>query len=153
MISSTPSAVPQGPPKASSSSGKNKETKIETINSPSTSLLAPPASTSDSEDEAEDVPLLTPSALRFSLIAPLDFPKSFAAISADPSLLSEATTDALLVEAFTVAMKGDDKRAREFVEKGLLIQYCARLGRDGVALFFRRLVLPLAYRAPLMRLR
>lgn len=35
-------------------------------------------------------------------------------------------------------MKGHDKRARECVEKGLMIQYCLKLGRDGVALYFKR---------------
>lgn len=68
---------------------------------------------------------------------------AFKAISSEPSLLSEDNTDALLVEAFSVAMKAgkaNEDRARQLVEKGLLIQYCMRLGKDGVALFFKRSV-------------
>jgi cell division cycle protein 37 len=96
----------------------------------------------DSSDEA-DVPDLTPSALAFSRLPPLDWPQIMQAISADPSLLSEETGDALLVEAFSCAMKGTkagEKRARDCVEKALVGQYCRSLGRDGVALFFQRSV-------------
>lgn len=96
---------------------------------------------SDDDDEADAAPL-TDLARRFSLIPVGNFEMAFKAISAEPSLLSEANTDALLVEAFSVAMKGgaqNDARARQLVEKGLVIQYCMRLGRDGVALFFKRM--------------
>lgn len=84
------------------------------------------------------MPELTPGALKFSKLPSLDFQAAFRCISDDPSLLAEETTDALLVEAFSVAMKGQDRRARDCVEKGLTIQYCRQLGRDGVALFFKR---------------
>lgn len=63
------------------------------------------------------------------------------AISSDPTLLSEDTGDALMVEAFSQGMKGTkagEKRARECVEKALVGQYCRSLGRDGVMLFFQR---------------
>lgn len=49
------------------------------------------------------------------------------------------TSDALLVEAFQSQMRGEAKRARGFVEKGLMIQYLTKLGKDGVSLFFRRM--------------
>jgi cell division cycle protein 37 len=58
--------------------------------------------------------------------------------------LTEETTDALLVEAFSLAMKGKDKEAHNFIEKSLVIQYCLRLGRDGVMLYFKRCVLLLS---------
>ncbi|KAL8276221.1 hypothetical protein RQP46_011382 [Phenoliferia psychrophenolica] len=138
MISDKPSVIPQGPSKP-----KQKQTVIETINSPSITSATPTtaelSSSSDGSDEEEDAATLTPSARAFSLIRPLDFPNAFKAISADPSLLKEETTDALLVEAFSAAMKGDDVRARQCVEKGLVIQYCLQLGRDGVALYFRKM--------------
>lgn len=160
MISDKSSVIPQGPPKT-----KVKETIIETINSPSVavrlrsrslrrgqgadlqfrfqSISTPkaPGSDSDGSDEEEDAATLTPSALAFSHTRPGDFPAAFKAISDDPSLLQEATTDALLVEAFTAAMKGSDARAKQCVEKGLMIQYCLQLGRDGVSLYFRRFAL------------
>ena len=77
-----------------------------------------PSAASDSDDSASDVATLTASALAFSKIKPLDFSATFNHISKDPSLLTEETTDALLVEAFTVAMKGQEERARQCVEKG-----------------------------------
>lgn len=136
MISSKPSAAPTASTSKAKSTKKQQETSIETINSPG---VAAAEAVSDSDDEA-DVPDLSPSALRFSKLKSLDFAACYSAVSDDPTLLAEDTTDALLVEAFSVAMKGDDKRARECVEKGLMIQYCLKLGRDGVALFFKRCV-------------
>lgn len=136
MISSKPSAAPTPSTSKPKPIKKQKETSIETINSPG--VQAAQGAPSDSEGTASDVPDLSPSALRFSKLKSLDFAACYSAVSDDPTLLSEDTTDALLVEAFSVAMKGDDKRARECVEKGLMIQYCLQLGRDGVALFFKR---------------
>lgn len=153
LISDKPSAAPDIE-KEAQLKAKSKKTStttvstIETINSPSASssslpadpLPTPKSSDSDSSDEAEATPL-SPIALSFSLIKPLDFTSAFQAISAHPELLTEETTDALLVEAFGVAMKGgkkNEERARQCVEKGLVVQYCRSLGRDGVALYFRR---------------
>ncbi|GAA5824939.1 hypothetical protein JCM3770_006712, partial [Rhodotorula araucariae] len=96
---------------------------------------------SDSSDDADIAPL-SASALAFSKIAPLDWTSVKQAISSDPSLLTEETGDALMVEAFNEAMKGTkagEKRARECIEKALVGQYCRALGRDGVALFFQRM--------------
>ncbi|POY75230.1 hypothetical protein BMF94_1862 [Rhodotorula taiwanensis] len=153
IVSSTPSAQPKPVTSAASSSstagGKKKgtttETTIETLNSPAVqnAQAAQQAELGEggSSDEA-DVPPLSPSALAFSRIGSLDWPSVMRAISSDPSLLSEETGDALLVEAFSAAMKGTkdgEKRARNCVEKALVGQYCRSLGRDGVALFFQRM--------------
>ncbi|GAA5996604.1 Hsp90 co-chaperone CDC37 [Rhodotorula paludigena] len=148
IVSSTPSAQPQpASPVPSTSTAKplqkKTETVIETLNSPAVEAAAAKAEESggDSSDEA-DVPPLTPSALAFSKIAPLDWDSVKQAIGSDPSLLSEETGDALMVEAFSQAMKGTkagEKRARECTEKALIGQYCRSLGRDGVALFFQRM--------------
>lgn len=100
------------------------------------------ASDSDSEEEEEeDLPTLTPSAHRFSLLPPLSWPSLFSAISSDPTLLTEETSDALMVEAFNQGMKQTaqgKERAKNCVEKALVGQYCRSLGRDGVRLFFQR---------------
>ena len=90
------------------------------------------------------MPALTDSALAFSKIASLDWDRVKQAISSDPTLLTEETGDALMVEAFTQAMKGtkaSEQRARNCIEKALIGQYCRSLGRDGTALFFQRCVL------------
>lgn len=151
MISSNPSTaqkvapVAPSPAPAPSNKGKAKETvtSIETLNSPGVQAAQLDDDFgNDSGDEEEDAAPLTELARRFSLIPVGNFEMAFKAISSEPSLLSEANTDALLVEAFSVGMKGglaNEARARQLVEKGLILQYCMRLGKDGVALFFKRM--------------
>ncbi|KDN39624.1 hypothetical protein K437DRAFT_258995 [Tilletiaria anomala UBC 951] len=51
-----------------------------------------------------------------------------------------STTDALLVEAFQAEQKEQKDKARKCVEKALLVQYCQKLGKDGVSLFFKKMV-------------
>ncbi|GAA5909717.1 hypothetical protein JCM6882_008472 [Rhodosporidiobolus microsporus] len=147
IVSSTPTAQPKTatPALSSSKPARKTETVIETLNSPGVQAaeakVAAEASEGDSSDEA-DVPPLTPSALAFSRIPPLDWSTTRQAISSDPSLLTEETGDALMVEAFSQGMKGTkegDRRARECIEKALVGQYCRSLGRDGVMLFFQRM--------------
>ncbi|KAK4048295.1 hsp90 co-chaperone Cdc37 [Microbotryomycetes sp. JL201] len=142
IISSKPSAQPvASTSKPKTESTKKKETTIETLNSPGVQAAqaAAAARESDDDDAEEEVPELTPIAVKFSNLPSLDFREAYEFISDNPSLLAEETTDALLVEAFSVAMKGKDRRARECVEKGLMLQYCRHLGQDGVALFFKRM--------------
>ena len=105
-----------------------------------------PSAPKDSSSSEEDIPDLTPTATAFAKI-PIDkWDQLFKAISQAPELLTEETTDALLMEAFTAAGKGQEKFAKQCVHQALIIQYSAKLGRDGVALFFKRLVsLPLDY--------
>ncbi|CBQ69875.1 related to Hsp90 co-chaperone Cdc37 [Sporisorium reilianum SRZ2] len=49
-------------------------------------------------------------------------------------------TDSLLLEAFNAQIASKAALARRCVEKALMIQYCNKLGPDGVNLFFRRMV-------------
>ncbi|BGP16258.1 hypothetical protein JCM10213_007701 [Rhodosporidiobolus nylandii] len=146
IVSSTPSAQPKLSAPSKATAGKKTETVIETLNSPAVEAAqaqaAAEVSDSGNSSDDADLPPLTPSALAFSRIAPLDWPTTLQAVSSDPSLLTEETGDALMVEAFSQAMKGTkagEKRARECVEKALVGQYCRSLGRDGVMLFFQRM--------------
>lgn len=159
---------PPAPSKVSSTSkGKKKETTIETLNStPSAgddgSRLSPD---SDAEDDDEEMPTLLPSMQGFAKLTsalpnlPLTasslptnfnptrdvkrepFDEALQYLSAHKELLRDDynTTDALLVEAFQSQMRGDGKMSRRCVEKALLVQYCNKLGKDGVNLFFRRM--------------
>ncbi|GAA6021486.1 hypothetical protein JCM11491_006512 [Sporobolomyces phaffii] len=140
IVSSTPTAQPKPSNPLTASTSSKKSTQIETINSPG--VQAAQIAKSDDSSSDEDLPTLTPSAVAFATIPPLDWEATRAAISADPSLLSEETGDALMVEAFNIGMKGTragEKRVAELTEKALLGQYCRQLGRDGVALFFQRM--------------
>jgi cell division cycle protein 37 len=92
---------------------------------------------------------LTPALREFSQIK-LDskntastFQKSFEYIQAHPEIYVEGAVDALLVEAFGSQMKADKDRkmaryALQCVHQGLLLQYCEKLGKDGVRMFFKK---------------
>ncbi|PLW36836.1 hypothetical protein PCASD_15283 [Puccinia coronata f. sp. avenae] len=128
---------------------KVKKTNIEVLNPKADGANADPQATSagqaDDEDDDEDddddeeLPRLSLSAQKFAKIKSSDYSSSLSAIQSDPSLyLNESTTDALLVEAFESEMKGKKSYAKNCVHQGLLLQYCRKLGRDGVSLFFRK---------------
>lgn len=53
-------------------------------------------------------------------------------------MLTEATHDSLLAEAFEAERKGDKALAKRAVHQALLINYCRQLGKDGVGLFFQK---------------
>lgn len=129
--------------------GKTKE--IEVLNPKSSGSQAdsvPAASgyTSDHEgdadsnvdDEEEEVPVLTDTAKRFTQIPIGNWELAYRAISSDPGLLKEEVDDAILVEAFEAAIRGDKKQAKTCVHASKMLQYCRKLGRDGVSLFFKR---------------
>ena len=59
-------------------------------------------------------------------------------IGEHPEVLAERETDGLLMEAFNAGMEEKMEYAKRCVHQGLLLQYCRNLGRDGVALFFKR---------------
>lgn len=94
---------------------------------------------SDNEDE-EGLPELTPSLEAFSKIAVGDYDKSFEFIQKHRDVYVPGASDALLVAAFTAQGDGKTKYARQCVHQSLLIQYCEKLGRDGVGLFFKKCV-------------
>lgn len=148
---------------------KSSSTTYETLNSPSSSnaLTAGQSADSDAEED-EDVPDLTPMMKAFGLLPPCipkvipltaeSLPAAFTTKLLDGSTFSAAldflsshkqllrpqanTTDAMLVEAFQSQMRGEAARARQFVEKALMVQYLGKLGSDGVNLFFRRMASP-----------
>ena len=95
----------------------------------------------DSEEDAASIKL-TPEGRRFANIKLGDYRTNLQYISQHPEIVTEATQDALLVEAFNSQMKGKELYARTCVHQGLLLQYCRQLGRDGVGLFFKRISTP-----------
>jgi cell division cycle protein 37 len=117
----------------------------------------------ESESEDEETPSLTPTLLSFSnlgtsLSSSADpaviFQKSFEFIQGHPDVYVEGAVDALLIAAFEAQMKatraetkGEKKEMRKeakyalgCVHQGLLIQYCEKLGKDGVRVFFKKWV-------------
>lgn len=154
---------------SSKSKGKTKETSIETLNSGSSSAVASSEQvekkTGSDDDDDEELPTLLPSVAAFAKLPsclpnlPLTagaLPNTFNPmrdVKAEPfdiavqhlskhkEIIREGTnaTDALLVEAFQAQMRGEGALSRKCVEKGLLVQYCNKLGKDGVNLFFQRM--------------
>ena len=119
--------------------GKEKVTTIEVLNpkaaEPSTS--GAPTAEPEVEDE-EDLPELTPSLEAFSKIRLGDYQKSFEFIQQHRDVYVPGASDALLVAAFTAEGDGKSKYAKQCVHQSLLIQYCEKLGRDGVGVFFKK---------------
>jgi cell division cycle protein 37 len=79
-------------------------------------------------------------AKQFAQIPYGDYRASMDFVSKHPSILTERDSDGLLVEAFNSQLDGKEKHARQCVHQALLIQYCRQLGKDGVALFFKRIM-------------
>lgn len=122
-------------------SEKKEDTKMELLNPNfSTSASASGASSSDKvvvddDDEIE----ASPAAKKFGAINPNDYSASLKFLAQNPQILTERETDGLLVIAFDAALERKDDLARQYVHQALLLQYCRALGKDGVALFFKRI--------------
>lgn len=61
-------------------------------------------------------------------------------IVAHPDIVRPRETDGLLAEAFDGQLAGKEDYARQCVHQALLLQYCRSLGKDGVGLFFKRVM-------------
>lgn len=83
---------------------------------------------------------MTPNLIAFSKIPLRDYEKSFHFIQDHRDVYVEGASDALLVAAFTAENRGESAYAKQCVHQSLLLQYCEKLGPDGVRLFFKRCV-------------
>ncbi|KAI8964091.1 hypothetical protein F5Y11DRAFT_317212 [Daldinia sp. FL1419] len=130
--------------KSSSSTSEAKkadDTKVELLN-PSFTQSKPEESKSSSvaEDDDDDKEVTaSPDAQEFAKIKASDYRESHSFIGAHPHILTEKETDGILIMAFDAQLEGKDEFARQCVHQALLLQYCRALGKDGVALFFKRI--------------
>lgn len=90
------------------------------------------------EDDNEDQIEPTKLGKEFAKIKIGDYRKCMEYVSRNPAVVAERETDGLLIEAFNSQIDGKDDYAKQCVHQALLLQYCRQLGRDGVALFFKR---------------
>lgn len=90
------------------------------------------------EDDNEDHIEPTKLGKEFAKIKIGDYRKCMEYVSRNPAVVAERETDGLLIEAFNSQIDGRDDYAKQCVHQALLLQYCRQLGRDGVALFFKR---------------
>lgn len=93
----------------------------------------------EDDPDADSSLQVTPLAREFAQIKFGDYRSCLQFISEHPDIVSERSTDGLLVEAFNAQMEGKETYARQCVHQGLLLQYCGKLGRDGIGLFFKRI--------------
>lgn len=94
-----------------------------------------------SEDEEEHY---EPTAIgrEFARIKMGNYQQCLQFITEHPAVVAESETDGLLIEAFNAQIDGKADYSRQCVHAALLLQYCRSLGKDGVALFFKRITTP-----------
>ncbi|KAK2465368.1 hypothetical protein APHAL10511_002722 [Amanita phalloides] len=127
---------------------KEKAREYETLNpqgvAAAASLPAPTQKAGDEaddeEEEEEEIPDLTPSLEAFSKLAIWAYDKSLEFIQNHRDVFVPGASDALLVAAFRAEQAGEKKYAKQCVHQSLLLQYCEKLGSDGVRVFFNRMV-------------
>lgn len=81
---------------------------------------------------------MTPSLEAFSHLPLKGYEQSWNFIKEHRDVVVPGASDALLVAAFTSQGEGKSKYAKQCVHQSLLLQYCDKLGKDGVSVFFRR---------------
>ena len=84
----------------------------------------PEADIGDEEDddgEEEEIPEFSPAARRFTQLEIGNWEASFKAISSEPALLKDDVNDAILLEAFEAAIRGDKKYAKACVHQSLVL--------------------------------
>lgn len=123
---------------ASAPSGK-VELLNPNYNPPSEPSAKPSSSTADPDDDDDEELNASPTAREFAQIKSGDYSASLSFLGSHPEILTERETDGLLVLAFDAQLEGRADYARNCVHQALLLQYCRALGRDGVALFFKRI--------------
>jgi len=97
------------------------------------------SSGAEADVEDDDDMEASPEAKEFSRIPSGDYYGLLHFIQKNPSIVSQKQSDGLLVEAFNAEIAGKETYARQCVHQGLLLQYCDKLGKDGVPMFFKRI--------------
>ncbi|KAI1200076.1 Cdc37 N terminal kinase binding-domain-containing protein [Nemania serpens] len=124
----------------STSEEKKNDGKVELLN-PNFSAdqpEVPGAAAADDEDDDAEIEA-SADGRKFANIKASEYRESHAFITSHPKVLSEKETDGILVMAFDAQLQNQDDLARNYVHQALLLQYCRSLGRDGTALFFKRI--------------
>ncbi|KUI62873.1 Hsp90 co-chaperone Cdc37 [Cytospora mali] len=126
---------------APSAPGDTKaESQVELLNPNFNSSKPEEAGSSSKEADDDEEVEASPAAKQFAQIKPGSYNESLAFLGKHPEILKEKETDGLLIMAFDAQLDGKDDYARQCVHQALLLQYCRSLGRDGVGLFFKRIM-------------
>lgn len=130
--------------KAADDGKKGSSTQLELLNpsfnaSPPTEAGSSSKAAATSADDDDEEVEASPAAKQFAKIKIGDYGASMDFLAKHPEILTEKETDGLLILAFDAQLDNKDDYARQCVHQALLLQYCRALGRDGVALFFKRI--------------
>ncbi|KAK9448137.1 Cdc37 N terminal kinase binding-domain-containing protein [Limtongia smithiae] len=123
--------------KAAKHKKKDKVETIEVLNAPSATAVTPMAA--PPKDTEEDF-RISPLAEQFANIDLGKYDMCLKFIGKHSEVVSEEEADGILFEAFELEMTGKFALAKQYVHNALLLQYCARLGRDGVTVFFGKIM-------------
>ncbi|GJE88379.1 hsp90 co-chaperone Cdc37 [Phanerochaete sordida] len=128
-----------------SSSKKTTSTEIEVLNprgvaASQDSLASSSGGAAEELDENAELPELTPSLEAFSRLPVRGYEQSWEFIKQHRDVVVPGASDALLVAAFTAQSEGKGTYAKQCVHQSLLLQYCDKLGKDGVSIFFKRMM-------------
>ncbi|KOS17176.1 Hsp90 co-chaperone Cdc37 [Escovopsis weberi] len=104
-------------------------------NDPGSSSSSAAAAAGGDDDEVE----ASPAGKKFAEIKANSYEASLQFLAHNPQILTERETDGILILAFDAALESKDELSRQYVHQALLLQYCRALGKDGVALFFKRI--------------
>jgi cell division cycle protein 37 len=135
------SHVTKSTPTSSGSTTKDSS-KPELLNPNYSNTSALPAASTSAAPDDDDEVTASPLAQQFAKIKSTSYRDSLAFLSQHPEILTEKETDGLLILAFDAQLENRADYARNCVHQALLLQYCRALGRDGVALFFKRISTP-----------
>ncbi|TDL17727.1 hypothetical protein BD410DRAFT_794026 [Rickenella mellea] len=121
---------------------KGKTAEYEVLNPKAVEKTAAATSPSpmDYEDEDAELPQMTPNLTEFSKIPLRAYEQSFHYIQEHRDIYVPGASDALLVQAFSAQSEGKSAYAKQCIFQSLLLQYCEKLGKDGVRLFFKRMM-------------
>lgn len=122
--------------------GKEKVTTVEVLNPEAVNSDNKPTegSTTEDDDDEEGLPEMTPSLMEFSKIRLWEFEKSFEFIQQHRDVYVPGAPDALFIAAFKAQTDGKKAYAKQCIHQSLLLQYCEKLGKDGVGVFFKKYV-------------
>ena len=127
-------------------------TEIEVLNPSAVASSTPTAAADDEDDDEEgELPELTPALVAFSKIPLKAYDKSFEYIQQHREVYVPGASDALLVAAFRAQGQDKSRYAKQCIHQSLLLQYCEKLGKDGVGVFFKKYLLHIFFYLLLMR--
>jgi len=118
---------------------KEKTTSYEVLN-PEASTSSPSNKIDDGDSANEELPEMTPSLIEFSKLPLGGYQQSWEYIQGHRDVIVPGASDALLVAAFRAYKDNKKQYAKKCVHQSLLIQYCDKLGGDGVRLFFKKMI-------------